>query len=104
MFVKLAVWSVALTLLSSPVEELKIAEPTAQAGNVYTGVPLSHRFVFQNVGSQLLRITDVHTHCGCSTPRLTELIYEPGTQGALDLEVLTLTQPAGPHTFSAHIE
>jgi hypothetical protein len=100
----LSCWFVVLAFSSGTADELSFAEPTVQVGKVYTGVPLSHRFAFQNTSAQALRITDVHTHCGCSIPRLALRVYEPGAKGFLDLEVLTLTQPAGPHNFSAHIE
>ena len=35
---------------------------------------------------------------------LTTATKQLDLNGFLDLEVLTLTQPAGTHTFSAHIE
>ncbi len=85
-------------------DELTFAEPTADAGTVYTGVPLAHRFHFQNRSAQALKITNLHTHCGCTTPKLAKLVYQPGERGYLDLEVQTLSQPAGPHQFSVHIE
>ncbi len=85
-------------------DDLTFAEPTARAGIVYTGVPLAHRFSFRNSSSQVLKITNLHTHCGCTTPKLPKLIYQPGERGVLDLEVQTLSQPAGPHRFSVHIE
>ena len=100
----LTCWFSALVVATSSAGELTFAEPTASAGTVYTGVPLTHRFQFQNTSSHVVQITQVHTHCGCSTPRLTQLIYQPGDKGVLDLDVLTLTQPAGPHTFSVHID
>jgi hypothetical protein len=89
---------------STGTDELTFAEPTVRCGTVYAGAPLAHRFEFQNLTRHVIRITDVHTHCGCTTPRLGQLIYQPGERGTVELEVMTLTQPAGPHTFSAHVE
>ncbi|CAN5532107.1 hypothetical protein BH10PLA2_BH10PLA2_32820 [soil metagenome] len=86
-----------------PAEELAFAEPKFQAGTVFAGVPLAHRFEFQNTSSQAIRITDVHTHCGCTTSKLPKLIYQPGERGSIDMDVLTLTQPAGPHSFTSHL-
>jgi Protein of unknown function (DUF1573) len=97
----LSCWIIAL---AGQAAELSFTEPTASAGSVYTGVPLTHRFEFQNVSPYAIRITGVHTHCGCTTSKLTKLIYQPGERGALDLDVQTLTQPAGPQSFSAHVE
>ena len=85
-------------------DDLVFSQPTVQCGTVYAGAPLTRRFTFQNQSSETIRITEVHTHCGCTTPKLAKLIYRPGETGTIELEVLTLTQPAGPHSFSAHIE
>ena len=97
-------WIVALSAVTGQATDLAFTESTANAGAVYTGVPLTHRFEFQNVSASAIRITGVHTHCGCTTSKLTQLIYQPGEQGVLDLDVQTLTQPAGPQSFSAHVE
>ena len=85
-------------------DELTVTEPLVRCGTVYAGAPLTHRFQFQNLTRHVVRITDVHTHCGCTTSKITKLTYQPGERGTIDLDVMTLTQPAGPHTFSAHIE
>lgn len=98
----MAVIATATTGMAS--DDLTFQEATIQCGTVYAGAPLTRRFTFQNRSSATIRITDVHTHCGCTTPKLSKLIYRPGEAGTIELEVLTLTQPSGPHTFSAHIE
>ena len=100
----LSCWIVALSAFAGQAADLSFTESTASAGSVYTGVPLTHRFEFRNMSPNAVRITDVHTHCGCTTSKLTKLIYQPGERGVLDLDVQTLTQPAGPNSFSAHIE
>ena len=100
----LSCWIVALSPFTGQAADLVFTDSTANAGSVYTGVPLSHRFEFQNASPNVIRITGIHTHCGCTTPKLTQLIYQPGEKGVLDLDVQTLTQPAGPHSFSAHVE
>jgi hypothetical protein len=86
-----------------PGDELAFVEPKFQAGKVYAGVPLSHRFEFQNTSAKVIRITDVHTHCGCTTSKLPKLEYQPGERGSIDMDVLTLTQPAGLHSFTTHL-
>ena len=42
-------WIIALFTFTGQVGDLSFTESTASAGTVYTGVPLSHRFEFQNV-------------------------------------------------------
>jgi hypothetical protein len=100
----LACWLLVLGVSAAAADELTIAEPTLNCGTVYAGAPLVRQFLFQNKSTGTIRITDVHTHCGCTTSKLPQLSYRPGEKGTLELEVHTLTQPAGPHTFSAHIE
>src|SRR5262249_19048857 len=80
---------------------LECAEPVFQAGEVRSGAPLGHTFAFVNRGADTLEITDVRPSCGCLTPRLEQRRYPPGAEGHLLLEVNTLTQPAGPHTWRA---
>ncbi len=104
----MSIWLIGCTLFlstgSRAAEELTFAEPTVRCGTVFAGAPLAHRFDFQNLTRHVVKITDVHTHCGCTTPKLSQLIFQPGERGTVELEVMTLTQPAGPHTFSAHVE
>src|SRR4051812_32791912 len=83
--------------------DLRCAQAMVDAGEVRSGVPLKHRFHFVNVGPGAVQVTDVRPSCGCLTPRLEQRRYGPGEEGSLLLEVNTLTQPAGPHTWSAQI-
>ena len=103
----MAVWLVlaliAGSALSTPPEELAFVEPEVNLGTVYTGVPLSHVFAFQNKSKAVVRIVNAHAECGCTTPRFTKLVYQPGERGELTLEVQTLTQGVGPHTWSVHL-
>jgi hypothetical protein len=84
---------------------LHVLEPAADAGEVRSGAPLAHRFAFINEGPAPVVLTEVRAGCGCLTPRLepagTALphAYLPGERGALLLDVNTLDQNPGPHTW-----
>jgi hypothetical protein len=94
-----------LLLAASARADLRVLEPAADAGEVRGGAPLSHRFAFLNDGPTPVVLTEVRAGCGCLTPRLepagTALphAYLPGDRGALLLEVNTLGQAPGPHTW-----
>lgn len=83
--------------------ELRIPQPVADAGDVRSGPQLSHRFSLVNDGPDLVTVTAVQTSCGCLTPRLDRHTLAPGEQGSLLLEVNTLSQPAGPNSWSVHV-
>ncbi len=83
--------------------ELECAEPTVEKGEVRSGVPLSHRFVFVNRGRETVEVTDVRPSCGCLAPKLEQRRFRPGESGTLLLEVNTLTQPAGANSWRTTI-
>jgi hypothetical protein len=83
--------------------ELRLEQPSADAGTVKTGQALSHQFSFVNAGPAAVEITDVRASCGCLTPRVDRRVYQPGERGSLLLEVNTLTQPAGKHAWTIHV-
>jgi hypothetical protein len=94
-------------LLGSPARaELRFAHPQVEAGEVRSGAPLSQRFDFVNDGPAPAVITEVRASCGCLSPRLepagTALPHScaPGEQGALVLEVNTLSQGPGVHVWT----
>jgi hypothetical protein len=83
--------------------ELECAQPTVEKGEVRSGVPLSHRFVFINRGRDAVEITDVKPSCGCLAPKLEQRRLQPGESGTLLLEVNTLTQPEGANSWRVTI-
>jgi hypothetical protein len=83
--------------------ELECAQPLVQLGPIRSGVPLSHKFVLVNRGTEILEVTDVRPSCGCLAPRLEKRRYQPGETGTLLLEINTLTQPAGVHSWRTTI-
>src|SRR5262249_2726317 len=79
--------------------DLHFPEPTAQAGEVRTGAPLTHRFAFVNTGPEEVEIIEARASCGCSKPRWARRMYRRGEEGELLLEINTLGQSAGMHTW-----
>jgi hypothetical protein len=79
--------------------ELRFARPSVDLGEVRCGVPLSHRFAFVNEGPGAVEITEARAGCGCLAPRLARRTYAAGEGGELEVEVNTLSQAAGPHTW-----
>ena len=79
--------------------ELECAEPVVDKGEVRSGLPLAHRFVFRNGGAETVEITDATPSCGCLAPKLEKRHLQSGESGELSLEVNTLTQPAGLHSW-----
>jgi hypothetical protein len=79
--------------------DLECAQPVVEKGEVRSGVSLSHRFSLVNRGSDTVEITDVRPSCGCLAPKLEYRRLLPGESGDLVLEVNTLTQPAGAHSW-----
>jgi hypothetical protein len=83
--------------------ELRFAQSSVHVGEIRTGMPLAHRFGFVNDGPQPAEITDMVSSCGCLTPRFEQRVYRPGESGSVLLEIHTLSQTPGPHTWSARV-
>jgi hypothetical protein len=92
-------------LLRPPVvgAELEFKEPVANAGTIYTGQPLRHRFAFTNSGPHVAEIREIQASCGCLAPRLSSRTLKPGEEATLDLEVHTLSQAEGTHAWTVHL-
>jgi hypothetical protein len=83
--------------------DLQCAQPVVNAGRVRTGTPLVQQFTLTNGGSEVVEITDARASCGCLTPRLSHRRFQAGQQGTLTLEINTLSQAAGPHTWTVRV-
>jgi hypothetical protein len=79
--------------------ELRFTQPTADAGQVKCGVPLAHEFAFGNTGPGAVEIVEIQASCGCLRPQLEQRLYNVGEGSKLRIEVNTLTQAAGPHSW-----
>jgi hypothetical protein len=95
----------ALLVLAAPAAraDLSFANPTVDVGEVRSGAPLRQRFAFVNQGPGTVEIADLHTSCGCVKPALEKRAYAAGESGEVMLEVLTLSQPAGEHTWRMQV-
>jgi hypothetical protein len=82
---------------------LRFADPTKDAGEVRRGPVLAHHFAFVNEGPNAVVITEGRASCGCLTPRFSAKLLKPGDEGWLELEVNTLSQPAGPNSWRVQV-
>ncbi len=94
--------SVALTAPTARAD-LIFANPAVNVGEVRCGAPLKQKFQFTNPGPVAVEITGLHTSCGCLKPRLETRSYLPGESGELTLEIHTLSQSAGEHTWRLQV-
>jgi Protein of unknown function (DUF1573) len=82
--------SIAALLLAVSVsgQTIVVDNPTADAGTVQRGTPITKEFVVKNTGSAPLRITDVKPACGCMQAKFDKTI-SPGGAGKIVLTVDT---------------
>jgi hypothetical protein len=83
--------------------ELHFVEPVANVGVIYAGTPLVHEFAFANAGPETVTILAARASCGCLKPRLAQSAYRPGEDGSVLLEVNTLSQAPGAHTWTVTV-
>ena len=62
-----------------------VEEPGYVFGTVEEGIQIPHLFKIQNMGGETLRITNVHTSCGCTVLNLASQQVSPGQ--STDLQV-----------------
>ncbi|MCI0462435.1 MAG: DUF1573 domain-containing protein, partial [Gemmataceae bacterium] len=96
-------WLAALTLLLSAGQgraELHFPTPRANLGEIRCGARLGYQFKFVNRGSEPAEILEARPGCGCLIPRLQRLLFLPGEEGSLPMEVNARGQSAGAHTWS----
>jgi hypothetical protein len=94
----------SLVVTAAPARaDLSFTNPAVDVGEVRSGLPLRQSFAFVNRGPGTVEITDLRTSCGCLKPTLAKRTYDPGDSGELTLEVHTLSQPAGEHTWHLQV-
>jgi hypothetical protein len=93
---------VALTA-SAARADLVFANPAVNVGEVRCGAPLKQKFAFTNSGTVAVEITGLQTSCGCLKPHLETRNYLPDDSGELTLEIHTLSQSAGEHTWRLQV-
>jgi hypothetical protein len=79
--------------------ELHFTQPTVDAGETKCGAPLAHEFAFRSTGPEPVEIVEIQASCGCLKPQLEQRFYKTGEGSKLRIEVNTLTQAAGPHSW-----
>jgi hypothetical protein len=100
-----AITAVALILSFTPITRADLAfpKPRVDAGEVRSGAPLVQKFEFSNTGSDDVEVIDLKASCGCARPKLEKRSFAPGTTGTIALEVHTLTQSPGDHTWQVQV-
>jgi len=63
--------------------EFKFEKETYDFGKIPQGTPVTHEFVFTNVGTEPLIITKVESSCGCTVPKYTNAPVKPGEKGTI---------------------
>lgn len=90
----------ALALLAPAARaELRFTQAAIDAGEVRRGPALVQRFPFVNVGPRAVEVCDVKASCGCLRPRFSKQHVGPGEEAWVELEINTLSQPAGPNSW-----
>jgi hypothetical protein len=98
--IRIASTVIAFLLLSQTIRaDLEFTEPKADAGTVKSGAPLVREFAFTNRGAASVEIVEIQGSCGCLKPKLERRVYKPGEGDTLRIEVNTLTQGVGPHSW-----
>jgi hypothetical protein len=97
----LAVW--AILAGDAARADLRFHQPIVDVDVVRCGRPLSHDFTFINHGPEAVEILDLRGSCGCLAPRLDQKVFEPGAEGSIHVEVNTLGQASGPHTWTVRV-
>lgn len=83
--------------------DLEVTKNSVALGVLRTGQIVQQRFPFVNAGTQPVQITEVKPSCGCVAGSMEKQVLAPGENGFIDMELNTLSQAAGPHTWSLTI-
>ncbi len=62
---------------------MKFKEETHNFGKIEQGKPVTQEFVFTNVGTEPIIISNVSASCGCTTPSYTKAPVLPGKTGSV---------------------
>jgi hypothetical protein len=61
--------------------KIKFKEDSVDFGKIKQGEVMTHVFVFQNVGEEILKIKRVQSSCGCTAALITKKEVAPGEKG-----------------------
>ena len=76
-------------LVSIAGPSIVVIDPVYDFGVVVEGETVTHTFIIENHGDEVLRITNVIAGCGCTTTSLAVSILEPGRGVRLGVDVST---------------
>ncbi len=80
------------------------AEPVLDFGQVWEGATVQRDFIFENTGTEVLKIGKPKAHCSCSTtPNYTKEV-PPGGSGVIPFVLKTANKPYGPLTEYLTVE
>jgi len=82
-----------------PAASLRFETTSLRLGEIRGGLPFACQFAFVNAGQNNVELVEARPGCGCLKPRFEERQIAPGKHGTIPLEVQTVGQPAGPHTW-----
>jgi Protein of unknown function (DUF1573) len=101
-------WFLAASVLlfcgASAQAQLRTETPVVELGAIRGGQKLTHCFELINSGDQVLEILDLRPGCGCLAPRIKQRSLAPSEKTTLVLELRTLGQAEGPHTWDIDVK
>src|SRR5262249_84421 len=106
-FHKLLASALLATLALSPTPvhaDLRLPQSRVDLGDLRAGPPLIRRFPLVNDGTNAIEIAEAKASCGCLKPRLANQVLQPGEEGWVEVEVNTLSQPAGPNAWRVDLK
>lgn len=84
--------------------ELRVTTPAIDLGVIRGGQRISHRFELTNTSDAAVEILDVQRGCGCLAPRIDQRVIPAGGKTNLAVELRTLGQSDGPHTWRLQVQ
>jgi hypothetical protein len=75
--------TIPLELRPSPEKQAKMVfdQPLVYLGRIKEGEQISYTFHFKNKGNMALQILSVNASCGCTTPKWSKELVQPGKKG-----------------------
>lgn len=81
-----AIQAQELTEANPNAPEFKWVEETHDFGSIAQGIPVTNKFVFENVGKEPLIVSNVQKTCGCTVTDWTKEPVMPGQKGFVAAE------------------
>lgn len=80
--------SVPLALRPTADKQAKMIfeQPLVYFGRIQQGDSVMHTYHFKNTGNMPLKITSVNASCGCTTPKWSQDLVQPGKRGFIKVK------------------